>query len=241
MWPFIWNGKMKNVSRDRCCAPIKSGGLNVVNFGVKCASLRLSNFLSLRDEFGTCKWHYLAWYFIGNRLAVLNSRFSFTSNLCPSSDRPSSYYLKSIESFCFLFSSRKALPDDLSCKSLYLLLLDCPKLTPKSTGFWRAVNGRPINRWAWVRHKSRLKLIENKKNDIIWLLIHRAIRVWYALRKWGYIGNDKCAVCNRVETIEHCLLECPRVVKSGIISPLFLVFYLTPPFQLPLKSDARSL
>jgi len=41
----------------------------------------------------------------------------FTSNSCPSSDRPSSYYLKCIESFRFLFSSRKALPDDLSCES----------------------------------------------------------------------------------------------------------------------------
>jgi len=34
VWPFIWNGKMENVSRDRCCAPVKSGGLNIVNLCV---------------------------------------------------------------------------------------------------------------------------------------------------------------------------------------------------------------
>ena len=58
VWPFIWSGKMENVSCDHCCVPVKAGGLNVINFHIKCACLRLSNFLSLRDEFGCCKWHY---------------------------------------------------------------------------------------------------------------------------------------------------------------------------------------
>ena len=54
VWLFIWNRKMEIVSRIRCCTPVKNGGLNVVNFKVKCASLRSSNFLSLRDNFGDC-------------------------------------------------------------------------------------------------------------------------------------------------------------------------------------------
>ena len=221
VWPFIWNGKMENVSRDRCCAPAKTGGLNVINFRTKCVCLRLSNFLSLRDEFGCCKWHYLARYFLGNRLAAFDTRFSFSSNLYPSSDVPSSYYAKCLVSFRFLFSKYKSLPVDLSCKSLYLLFLDVPPVAPKSAGFWGSVVGRPINRWAWVWRKSRLKIIENRKNDLIWLLIHRAVRVRYALKNWGYINTDKCATCNRVETIEHCFLECPRVVKLwGHFSPL---------------------
>ena len=103
IWPFIWNGKMENVSRDRCCAPAKSGSLNVVNFDDKCASLRLSNFLSLRDEFGACKWHYLARYFLSNRLAALESHFSFTSNTCPSADLPSSCYSNVWFPFVFYF------------------------------------------------------------------------------------------------------------------------------------------
>lgn len=156
---------MENVSRVHCCAPAKSGGLNVVNFDVKCASLRLSNFLSLRDNFGTCKWHYFARYFLSNTSAILDIRLSFTSNTCPSAVLPFCYYSKSLVSFRFLFSTNKALPDDLSCKSLYLLLLVIPTVAPKSAGFWGSVVGLPINRWAWVWRKSRLKLIENKKND----------------------------------------------------------------------------
>jgi len=50
-WPFIWKGKMECISRERCCAPVSKGGLNV-NFPLKCIFLRLSNFLSLRDNFG---------------------------------------------------------------------------------------------------------------------------------------------------------------------------------------------
>ena len=84
--------------------------------------------------------------------------------------------------------------------------------------------------------KSRLKLIENKKNDLIWLLVHRAIRVRYALMTWGYINSHKCAICNRSETIEHCFLKCPRIVKVwDHFSPLISTF-LESPFSVSPKS-----
>ena len=57
IWPFIWKGKMECVSRQRCCPPTFFGSLNIADFNVKCASLLLSNFISLRDNFGTEKWH----------------------------------------------------------------------------------------------------------------------------------------------------------------------------------------
>ena len=135
-WPFIWNGKLENVSQEHRCAPVKAGGLNVVNFSVKCASLHLSNFLSLWDEFGTCKWDYLACYFLGHKLAVLDSSFSFASNLYPSSFVTSHYYTKCLSSFRFLFSNHKVLPDDLSSKSLYSLLFEVPPVAPKLAGFF---------------------------------------------------------------------------------------------------------
>ena len=138
VWFFILNGKMENVICDRCCAPVKAGGLNLINFNVKCACLCLSCFLSLRDEFGCCKWHYLA-HFLGNRLTIFDSRFSFSSDLFPSSDVPSSYYAKCLTSFPSLFSKYKSLPDDLCCKSLYLLLLMILQSLPS-----RLVSGAPL-------------------------------------------------------------------------------------------------
>ena len=102
-------------------------------------------------------------------------------------------------------------------------------MAPKSSCFWGAIVGRPVNQWAWVWRKSRLKLIQNKKNDLIWLLVHKAVTVRYALKVWGYISNDRCAVCNRIETIVHCFLECPRVVKLwDHFSPLLSILLNSP-------------
>ena len=44
---------MENVSRHRSCAPLRDGGLNVADFRAICVALRLCNFCSLRDDFGS--------------------------------------------------------------------------------------------------------------------------------------------------------------------------------------------
>ena len=203
---------MENVSWKRCRAPLELGGLNVVDFRAKCISLRLSCFSSLRDDFGASKWHYLARYFIGSRLARFDGRFAFRSNLCPVSARPSNFYRKALEHFQRLFEKQGELSDDLSCKNLYGLFFELPCVAPLCAGVWRAVVGRPINWWAAVWRKSRFKLTENKKNDLLWLLIHNAVRTRCNLKTWGYIDSDRCAVCFRVETSQHCFVDCPRVL-----------------------------
>ena len=106
-----------------------------------------------------------------------------------------------------------------------------PSDAPRCAGFWSAAPLRPMNRWASVWRKSRLKLNENKKNDLLWLILHRAVRVRYSLKSWGSINNDKCAVCNRVENIEHCFLACPTVVRvwDYFSTPLSRVLVLLPP------------
>ena len=231
VWNFIWKGRMENVSRKRCRAPFKLGGLNVVDFRVKCTSLLLSCFASLRDDFGASKWHYLARYFIGSRLARFDDRFSFRSNLCPVSARPSNCYRKALEHFQQLFAKQGKLPDDLSCKNLYGLFLELPGVAPLCAGVWRAVVGRPINWWAAVWRKSRFKLIENKKNDLLWLLIHNAVRTRYNLKTWGYIDSDRCAVCSQVETSQHCFVDCRRVLDVWKYFAPFLTRLQGSPFN----------
>ena len=222
---------MANVSRKRCRAPFKLGGLNVVDFRVKCTSLLLSCFASLRDDFGASKWHYLARYFIGSRLARFDDRFSFRSNLCPVSARPSNCYRKALEHFQQLFAKQGKLPDDLSCKNLYGLFLELPCAAVLCAGVWRAVVGRPINWWAAVWRKSRFKLIENKKNDLLWLLIHNAVRTRYNLKTWGYIDSDRCAVCSQVETSQHCFVDCRRVLDVWKYFAPFLTRLQGSPFN----------
>lgn len=229
-WSFIWKGKIEPVGRDRCYAPTSKGGLNIVNFLIKCISLRLSNFPSLRDSFGSEKWHYMARYFLSNRLVKYDNRFSFFSNNIATCSAPSLFYKKCLDKFNYLFSSYGNVLDDLSCKHIYKALLVLPSAVPGCAGFSGAVVGRPINQWASVWRKSRLKLIENKKNDLLWLILHRPVRVRYSLKKWGYIGNDKCAICSRVESIEHCFLECDRIVRVWKHFSTFLSRFLNSRF-----------
>ena len=210
-WPFIWKSKSETVSRKRCTAPISHGGLNIVDFDTKCAALRLSSFSDYRDNFGTCKWHFLARYFLGDRMSNLDNRFDFSSHSVPLSALPSTFYRNCLSLLSSLHAKNGSLPDNFSCKGLYSFFLELPRCSPRSSGFWAAAVGRPINRWASVWRKSRLKLVENKKTDLLWLILHRAVRVRYALKVWGYkIKTDKCALCSRAETIEHCFLYCHR-------------------------------
>ena len=141
---------MENVSRQRCCAPLRGGGLNVVDFRAKCGALRLSNFSSLRDNFGSQKWHFLARYFLGNGLQKLDTRFCFISNLIPVSSEPSHFYRSCLSLFQQIYDKHGALPDDFSCRNFYLFLVVFPGTAPKSAGFSGSVIGCPINLWASV-------------------------------------------------------------------------------------------
>ena len=229
IWPFIWKGKMENVSRQRCCAPLVRGGLNIVDFKSKCVCLRLSNFTSFRDHFGSEKWHFIARYFLNKRLFLLDDRFSFPSNLMPSSLEPSRFYKSCLSHFQDLYAKFGSLPDDLSCKNLYSLLHELPRVAPRCAGFWESGLSRPTNWWASVWRKSRFKLIKNRKNDLMWLIIHRVVRTRYNLKNWGYIRTDKCSMCSCVETIEHCFLECPRArVVWKLFSPILSRFFSIP-------------
>lgn len=72
---------------------------------------------------------------------------------------------------------------------------------------------------------------ENYKNDILWKIVLRAIKVRDSLKNWGYIDSDKWAFCSRKETIDHCFLNCARMksvwthfspVISSILGTRFL-------------------
>ncbi len=53
---------------------------------------------------------------------------------------------------------------------------------------------------------------------------------------WGYIDNDKCAVCGRRETIKHCFLACPRVVRVWDCFSTYLTRLLNSPFVVSVPS-----
>lgn len=63
-----------------------------------------------------------------------------------------------------------------------------------------------LDHWGRVRDD----FTENFKNDLSWLVTLRGTKVRDSLKNWGYIASDRCAVCDRKESIDHCFLNCRR-------------------------------
>ena len=120
----------------------------------------------------------------------------------------------------FVFSSKKC----------YSALLRENSTSPILHRFWSSF--LPIDFdldlfWDYVRDGCS----ENYKNDILWLIVLRAVKVRDSLKNWGYIDSNKCASCSRKETIDHCFLNCVRVkrvwsffspVLSSLLGNVFL-------------------
>ena len=102
------------------------------------------------------------------------------------------------------------------------------------------------NHWSRVRDDFS----ENFKEDILWLIVLRGIKVRDSLTRSGYIANPQCSFCGRRETIDHCFLYCSRVkCVWSYFSPLLSQilgkqFAFTPPvvffFCWPSISAKRS-
>ncbi|CAG8612131.1 7360_t:CDS:2, partial [Cetraspora pellucida] len=51
--------------------------------------------------------------------------------------------------------------------------------------------------------------IPNKRTDILWRLLHRALPLGYCLRHMNTAENSNCIWCEELQTIEHFTFECP--------------------------------
>ena len=83
------------------------------------------------------------------------------------------------------------------------------------------------------RHGSLVRdgFCESFKNDLLWLIILRAVKVRDSMKNWECINSDRSASCSRKETIDHCCLHCARVKAvwshfSPVLSSLLGVTFL---------------
>lgn len=100
----------------------------------------------------------------------------------------------------------------LSTKNVYSFLLKIKSSPPLLPFAWSSVLGPGFNikdHWAKVRDL----FTKNDKNDILWLITLRGTKVRDSLKNWGYIPSDRCAICNRKETIDHCFVNCHRAKR----------------------------
>ena len=233
VWPFIWGSKIETVSRATCYLPESLGGLSVTNFKVKCSALRVASVASIVDSFDPC--FYLLKYFMGVQLSRLRPEWGFLrDNHSPSALNPSCYYgvcLRDFGSLDKMLCSNAT----LSTKNVYSFLLrvkSSPPLLPHRWSSYLSPGFCLSDHWGRVRDG----FTENFKNDLLWLIALRATKVRGSLKNWGYIASDRCAFCGRIETIDHCYLNCSRSravwmhfapLLSGLIRASFPINVLT--------------
>ena len=71
---FLWNSKIETVSRQTLSAPVKDGGLGIIDFLPKSKALLISLAVSTIENHDS-KAFYLTKYFIGSQLAKLRPEF----------------------------------------------------------------------------------------------------------------------------------------------------------------------
>ena len=236
VFSFLWGSKIETVGRQTLSAPVKDGGLGIIDFLAKSKALKISLVVSLLAK-SESKAFYLTKYFIGSQLARLRPEWSLLrDNSSPSALKPTAYYefcLKTITALEHRLSSRDTFT--YSAKNCYVQLLRETVSAPLLPVYWRALIGSDFSirrHWSLVRDQ----LTENFKNDLVWLITLRGIKVRDSLRSWGYIATDRCAYCQRKETIDHCFLNCTRAKRVWLFFSPLLSALLNAPFVANVKS-----
>ena len=134
--------KIETVGRQTLSAPIKDGGLGIINFLSKSKSLKISLVVSLLAKSESTVF-YLSKYFIGSQLARLRPEWShLRDNSRPSAFKPTAFYefcLKIITALEHCLSPRDTFT--YSAKNCYLQLLRERVSAPLLPVYWRVLRG----------------------------------------------------------------------------------------------------
>ena len=159
----------------------------------------------------------MAKYFFGSRLAPLRAEWSaLRDNLSPSTIMLTPFYskcLRALTSLRGILSQQDWLGLQFSARNCYRVLLkkksSPPPILPRS---WAPLLGPGFH---FEKHFFLVRdgFSENYKDDLLWLVALRAVKVRDSLWSWGYIASDCCTKCNLKETIDHCFLNCARVKR----------------------------
>lgn len=206
IWPFLWGSRVETVARKSLVCPEADGGLGLREFHTHGQASRLSILIkTICNSQG--KAFFLLKYFCGAQLASIQTGWAFLrDNATPSALSPSAFYSPLLQCLRDM-----PLPANFSysAKDFYKVLVHNVCSAPILPRLWNPFISRRfslVQHWKYVRDN----FTENYKNDLIWLITLRAVKVWDSLRSWGYISTSRCASCPRVETIDHCFLNCWR-------------------------------
>ena len=143
------------------------------------------------------------------------------NNFVPSAGTMSNYYSKVYVDIC-------AFANDVSpiLKVTYNVFVRNVIVSLRCVRYWDSVARERIE-WKFVWRDLKCSLSVNITSELRWRIIQRIVKVRLNLRDWAFPAiSERCEVCHRAESIEHCFLECNRVKRAwdwvkGIVSQWF--------------------
>ena len=226
IWPFLWGSRIETVARKSLVCPETNGGLGLREFRVHGQASRLAILIQSISNIQS-KSFFLIKYFCGAQLASIGNHWAFLrDNATPSALSPSTFYsplLRSLRDLQFPVNF------SYTSKEFYTVLLTKVSSAPILPFLWSPFVPRFFSlraHWKNVRDN----FTSNHKNDLAWLITLRAVKVRHSLRNWGYISSPRCASCSRIETTDHCFLNCPRAKSVWLHFKPLLSALLSWPF-----------
>ena len=166
-------------------------GINLINFKLKAQALCLAGMVSIINSpcdssFFLCK------YFAGRLMCSLRPTWAhLRDNSSPSAALPCLIYRSCLDTLSAVGNC------DLTAKALYCKLLSISSSPPILHRQWAQVIGPCFS-------LNGHSFTENFKNDLLWSIALRAVKVRDSLQNWGVTDSGYCASCPLRETTDHC-------------------------------------
>jgi len=199
IFKFVWKSTEK-VNRPTVCLPTDLGGLGLTHIKTKCEALTIKHALQAYLQPGKA-WASCARYWTN---ISFNKFFPGSwSNGEIHTLQANNFYKTVISSFS---NFKKCKPEPLSLRNIIKTAynFNISKITKPKVADLDDADRRAE---AWKRLKSMD--IAPEARDTMWLVSHDALPVAAHIFRFHLLVHNLCVLCmKKVETIEHCLLEC---------------------------------
>jgi hypothetical protein len=107
--------------------------------------------------------------------------------------------------------------DEISTRQLYWHLANQLSLRPTSEAKWNEKLDFLIDEPMWdIIYTKYQKIVKDTTlQNVQFKITHRILACNYNLEIWNIRENNRCDLCNEIDTIEHMLLLCSTTYSSG--------------------------
>ena len=114
----------------------------------------------------------------------------------------------------FFLSENKLINfDEFRCKHDYELFIESSACVPTAISSWGKNHPVIANSWESAVASTYKITSDNKLRQFSFKLLHRVLVTKNELKIFGIANDEKCEMCNELDSIEHTFLDCPEFLK----------------------------